>query len=222
MGESLTLTARDGHGLGAYRAAPAGTPRGGVVVIQEIFGVNSHIRGVADGFAADGYLAIAPAIFDRLERNVDLGYGEADIAKGRELRGRMAWESCMVDVAAAVEAARAGGAVGMVGYCYGGGVVWMAGARIKGLAAAVGYYGGPWNEVKNEAPKCPSLLHFARKDTMIPVALADEMKAKHPAIAVHAYDADHGFNCDQRVHYNGYAATLARARTLAFFRAVLG
>jgi carboxymethylenebutenolidase len=222
MGENITLRAADGHSLAAYKAAPQGSPRGGIVVIQEIFGVNGHIRSVCDGFAADGYLAVAPALFDRVQKGVDLGYGADDIAKGRELRGKIGWDGAMADSAAAIAEAAKAGAVGIVGYCYGGGVAWAAGCRLGGLAAAVSYYGGPWAELTGETPRCPNLLHFAARDQMIPVSLAEQMKASHPTIATHVYDADHGFNCDQRVHYDGFAATLARKRTLAFFTAVLG
>lgn len=221
MGENIELKTADGFTLSAYRAAPRGATRGGIVVAQEIFGVNSHIRAVCDGFAADGYLAIAPALFDRAERNVELGYGEADVARGRDIRGKLAWPQALADVAAARLAASAGGAVGIVGYCYGGGVAWLAGCRVPGFAASVGYYGGPWTEYKAEAPKCPSMLHFGAKDPMIPVGLADEMRTLHSTIIAHVYEADHGFNCDQRKSYDAFSATLARARTSAFFAATL-
>ncbi len=222
MGEQLQLKAADGHKFGAYRAVPKGTPRGGIVVIQEIFGVNSHIRGLCDGFAADGYLAVAPALFDRVTPNVELGYTPDDIQNGMGLRGKMQWDTVLADTAAAIAVASEGGAVGITGYCYGGGVVWAASARLKGLSAAVGYYGGPWDELKAEAPKCASMLHFGAKDKNIPVSLADKMKTLHPFITTHVYDADHGFNCNQRGSYNAYAETLARHRTMALFAATLG
>ena len=222
MGKMIELKAKDGHRFGAYRAQPAAAARGGLVVIQEIFGVNQHMRGLCDGFAADGYVAVAPALFDRVERGVDIGYSADEIARGRALRGKMNWEQVMADVAAAIAEARLAGRVGIVGYCYGGGVAWVAGCRLKGLTAAVGYYGGPWTETAQEKPQCPTLLHFAAKDGMIPVSLADTMGAAHPTIATHVYDADHGFNCDQRGSYDAFSATLARRRTLAFFGAILG
>lgn len=142
MGKTTNLTAADGHRFDAYIAEPKGAPRGGLVVIQEIFGVNGHIRSVCDGYAADGYFCVAPALFDRLETGVDLGYGGDDLARGRELRGRMNWADCMKDVTAAVGGAAQAGKVGTVGYCYGGGVTWLAAALIPGLSASVGYYGG--------------------------------------------------------------------------------
>jgi carboxymethylenebutenolidase len=222
MGEKIKLTAADGHTFSAYRADPGRKPAGGIVVIQEIFGVNGHIRSVCDGFAADGYVALAPAIFDRLQPGVDLGYGPDDLTAGRALRGKMNWDHVIADVTAAVAALKSAGRVGIVGYCYGGGVAYAAACRVNGLAASVGYYGGPWPEQAAMTPRCPTLLHFAAKDAMIPVALADDMKRRHPTLAVHVYDADHGFNCDQRSHYDAYAATLARRRTLAFFAACLG
>ena len=221
MGKMIELKASDGHRFGAYRAQPAAA-RGGLVVIQEIFGVNQHMRAVCDGFAADGYAVAAPALFDRVERGVDIGYTPDEIARGRALRGKMNWDQVMADVAAAIADVKSAGRVGIVGYCYGGGVAWVAGCRLKGLAASVGYYGGPWTETAQEKPQCASLLHFAAKDGMIPVSLAETMSAAHPTIATHVYDADHGFNCDQRGSYNAFAATLARRRTLAFFSAILG
>jgi len=142
MGKLIELTAADGHRLAAYRADPAGKPRGAIVVIQEIFGVNSHIKEVADGFAADGYVAIAPAMFDRVQKNVDLGYTPPDIEKGRELRAKITLDFAMKDAEAAVKAAAPAGKIGIVGYCWGGFVAWMASARVPGLAAAVPYYGG--------------------------------------------------------------------------------
>jgi carboxymethylenebutenolidase len=221
MGEMLKLKAADGFALDAYRATPRGAPRGAVVIAQEIFGVNSHIKAVCDGYAADGYLAIAPALFDRVEPGFDVGYAPEDIERGRALRGKLGWKEAMADTAAAVQAARSAGPVAVIGYCYGGGVAWLAGTRIPGLAATIGYYGGPWGEFKAEAPKCPSLLHFGAKDAMIPVALAEEMRNLHPAIIAHVYEADHGFNCDQRKSYDAFAATLARARSIAFLTAVM-
>ncbi len=222
MRETITLEAADGHRLSAYRAAPAGAPKAAIVVIQEIFGVNSHIRAVCDGFAAEGYLAIAPAMYDRVERDFECGYSAPEIEKGRNIRMQLKPEGEEADVAAAVaEAARGGLKVGITGYCYGGRVAWMAAGRIAGLSAASGYYGGGWGDLKTLEPKCPTMLHFGAKDAHIPVALAGEMKALHPQIVTHVYEADHGFNCDQRGSYDAYSAALARGRTLAWFHAAL-
>lgn len=222
MGTTTTLTAKDGHSLSAYIAQPQGTPRGGLVVIQEIFGVNGHMRSVCDGYAADGYTCVAPALFDRVQRNVDLGYGPDDLAAGRVLRDKMQWDTVKLDVDVAIAAAAAAGRVGIVGYCYGGGVVSYAAARCEGLSAAIGYYGGPWASLVNEVPRCATMLHFAERDGMIPVSLAVEMKARHPALITHVYPADHGFNCDQRSHYDAGSATVARRRSLALLEAALG
>lgn len=222
VGKWTQVTAEDGHSLDAWLAEPVGRPRGAVVVIQEIFGVNHHIRGLAEGFAAEGYLAVAPAIYDRVEPKVELGYGEADVARGRDIRGKVEWDGCIQDVAAAVKLAARGGKVGITGFCYGGGVSWVAAARVPGVAAASCYYGGPWNEFKDERVNCPTLLHFGTRDHMIPLSLAEEMPANNPAAVAHVYEAEHGFVCDQRVNnYDATATTLARRRTLGLFAACL-
>ncbi len=222
MGKMIELTGSDGHRLAAYRAEPPGEARGGVVVIQEIFGVNSHIKAVSDGFAADGYVAIAPAMFDRVERNVDLGYTPETVAAGRELRAKVATDDAMVDVAAAVAAAAPSGAVGIVGYCWGGFVVWMAAARVDGLSAAVSYYGGGVLENAGERPRWPTMLHFGDRDSISPPDKVEAFAAAHPTHPVHVYPADHGFNCDPRGSYDPPSAKLARERTLDFFRRHVG
>ena len=218
----IELTAADGHKLAAYRAEPAGKARGGIVVIQEIFGVNSHVKSVADGYAADGYLAIAPAMFDRVQRGFDVGYTPEDIAKGRELRPKISVDWAMKDTEAAVKAAASAGKVGIVGYCWGGFVVWMASARIPGLACAVPYYGGGILDNADIEPKVPVMGHFGEKDSMIPVDGVKKLAEKHKKHQIFIYAADHGFNCDQRGSYNAAAAKQARERTLAFFRQHVG
>jgi carboxymethylenebutenolidase len=226
MGKMIELTAADGHKLAAYRADPTGTneakPRGGIVVIQEIFGVNSHIQQVADGFAADGYLAIAPAMFDRVQRGFDVGYTPEDIAKGRELRPKIQLDWAMKDAEAAVKAASSAGKVGIVGYCWGGFVAWMAAARVPGLACAVPYYGGGILDNADIEPKVPVMGHFGEKDSMIPVDGVKKLAARHPKQQIFIYPADHGFNCDQRGSYDAASAKQARERTLAFFRKHVG
>ena len=216
------LLAADSHSFAAYLAEPTGTPRGAIVVVQEIFGVNSHIRSVTDGYAADGYLAIAPAMFDRIERGVDLGYTPDAIKKGRELKARITTETMTMDVDAAIAAVAHAGKVGIVGFCWGGFVAWMASAQVKGLSAAVPYYGGGMLENMDIKPRVPVLLHFGERDAILPVDKVRELAARHPQAHVHIYDADHGFNCDQRGSYDPAAATLARERTLAFFREHVG
>ena len=222
MGKMIELTASDGRPLAAYRADPAGKPRGGIVVIQEIFGVNSHIKSVADGFARDGYVAIAPAMFDRVQQNVDLGYSPDDIAKGREIRGKVTTDMAMKDAQAAVKEVAKAGKVGIVGYCWGGFVAWMAANKVSGLACAVPYYGGGILDNTNVAPKVPLMGHFGDQDQHIPVAGVKQLAEKYPQHQIFIYAADHGFNCDQRGSYNAAAAKQARERTLAFFRQHVG
>jgi carboxymethylenebutenolidase len=192
MGEWIKLKASDGFELSAWRADPRGTPRGGIVVIQEIFGVNHHIRSVTDRFAAEGYLAIAPAVFDRAEPGVELGYDPPGIASGMELAGKLVRETSMQDVAAAIEVAAEGGKVGITGFCMGGTYTWGASARLPGLAAAVGYYGGGILGMKDLRPLAPTMLHFGEKDDHIPVAGVRELEALHPDVPVYVYPAGHG------------------------------
>jgi len=222
MGEMIELRAADGHKLVAYRAEPQGKPRGGIVVIPEIFGINRHIRSVADGYARDGYLAIAPAMFDRLQRGYETGYAPEEIQAGVALMQKAKLEEAMQDAAAAVKAASAVGKVGIVGYCWGGFVCWMAAARVPGLACSVPYYGGGVPNNLGEQPKCPVMLHFGEKDDHIPMAGVEKLKAAHPKQQVFTYPAGHGFNCDQRGSYHAESAKLARERTLEFFRKHVG
>jgi len=222
MGQMIELTAADGFRLTAWRADPAGTPRGGLVVVQEIFGVNGHIRSVCDGYAADGYRAIAPALFDRYQRGVDIGYTPEEIARGRELKALATADAALRDVAAARDALAGTGRIGVVGYCWGGYIAWLAAARLTGFAGAVPYYGGGMLDAVGERPRCPVLAHFGERDTMIPVAGVRKFAAAHPEAQVFVYPADHGFNCDQRGSYDAAAARLARERSLAFLREHVG
>lgn len=223
MGKDLTLTASDGHSMGAYRADPAGAPKGGIVVLQEIFGVNKHIREVCDGFAADGYVALAPALYDRSShKNCQLGYTPEDIAIGRDLREEFSWDDTVKDVKAAVDALKGEGLkVGTVGYCWGGTVSYLAGVRLD-VQGAIVYYGGQIIPYVNEQENCPLLMHFGEHDKGIPLSDVDQIAKAHPDAVVHIYDADHGFNCDHRGSYNEASARLARERTMAFFAANLG
>ena len=222
MGKMIELEAADGHTLAAYLAEPVGTPRGAVVVVQEIFGVNSHIRSVADGYAADGYLAIAPALFDRVQRDFQSGYTQADMEAGFALMQKLSWEQATADVTAAMNAVRHAGKVGIVGYCWGGAVTWVSAARVPGLAAAVPYYGGAIPTQIGEKPACPTMLHFGERDPWIPLDKAQAVVAAHPEVTAWFYATDHGFNCDQRGSYDAAAATLARSRTLEFFHKHVG
>ena len=222
MGKSIDLTAADGHHLGAYVAEPSGSPRGAIVVIQEIFGVNSHIRGVADGYAADGFLAIAPAMFDRVQRGFESGYTQPEIQRGVAMMQKIGWDAAMHDVRAALAAVTHAGKVGIVGFCWGGTTSWVAAARVDALSAAVAYYGGGIYGLIDEQPKCPMLLHFGETDTSIPIDKARAIAKAHPDATAHYYAAGHGFNCDQRASYDKAAAQLARERTVAFFQKYVG
>ena len=224
MGETLTLTAEDGHKFAAYRATPSGAPRGGVVVVQEIFGVNQHIRKVTDSFAADGYVAIAPALFDRVERGYETGYGPQDIERGRATRGKLSTDQAMMDVKATVkELQKAGLKVGVVGYCFGGTIAWLSATRVDGVGAAVGYYGGGVADAADEKPKCPVMLHFGETDASIPKEAYEKVMRMHPNVPTFIYaGAGHGFVCDERGSYHAESARVARERTNGFFRKHLG
>ena len=222
MGEMIRLKAADGHEFDAYKATPSGTPRGGILVIQEIFGANAHIKEVADGYAADGYLAIAPALYDRAQRGVDLGYTPDDVAKGRDFRGKVGDDNPVKDMTAAVKELQKAGKVGTVGYCWGGTLSFLCATRVPGVAASVVYYGGQIVPYKDETAKAPLQMHFGDMDAGIPLTDVDKIKAAQPKAEVHVYNADHGFNCDHRSQYDAESATLARERSLAFFRKHVG
>jgi carboxymethylenebutenolidase len=220
MGEHVTLTAADGHRLDAYVARPTGEPLAGLVVVQEIFGVNAHIRSVADGYAADGFLAVAPAIFDRIRPGIELGYEPADMQTARGLLPKINMENVVADVAAALE--YAAGAThkkaGIVGYCFGGTMAWLAATRLH-PAAAVGYYGGQISSYAAERPSVPVMLHFGKQDAHIAAADVEKVRAAHPGVEIYVYDgAGHGFNRDVGSSYHPAAAREARDRTLEFFR----
>jgi len=219
MGEWVKLHASDGQELGGYVAKPASKPVAGLVVVQEIFGVNAHIRSVTDGWARDGYLAIAPAIFDRIEPGVELGYEGADAERARRFIPKLDVEKALLDTRAAMEFAAnsTGKKVGVIGYCFGGTVAWLAATRL-GAAAAVGYYGGRIAQYAAEIPRCPVMLHFGRQDAHIPAEEVNKVKSAHPEVKIYWYDAGHGFNCDARASYNAAAAKEARARSAAFLK----
>ena len=222
MGKILRLTAADNHDFTAYRADPSGKPKGALLVIQEIFGVNHHIRGVCDKFAASGYLAVAPALFDRVESGVEYGYEPADIEKGRAIMQRVDLNNALKDVEATLAVVKAAGKVGIVGYCWGGTVSWAAACRTGGLACAVSYYGGGVGNLVGEKPKCPVMFHFGDKDQSIPMDTVEKVKKAHPDQALFVYNAGHGFNCDERGSYDAESAKLALSRSLEFFGKHLG
>jgi carboxymethylenebutenolidase len=222
MGAWIELTPEAGVRIAAWRAEPVGAPRGGIVVAQEIFGVNGHICDVCDRFAADGYRVLAPALFDRYQKDVDFGYTPDDIERGRALKAKAGIDAALRDVASARDALAGAGKIGIVGYCWGGYVAWMSACRLDGFAGAVPYYGGGMLEAGGETPKCPVIAHFGELDAGIPVAGVRKFAAAHPEVQVFIYPANHGFNCDQRGAYDAKAAALARERTLGFFREHLG
>jgi len=224
MGQFIQLKAADGFTVPAYLAQPEGIAKAAVVVIQEIFGVNSHIQAVTERFAAQGYLAIAPAMFERVSRGADLGYQSDDMTAGMGLKTAataLPGAGVMQDIQAAIDyaAAQSGGKVGVIGFCWGGLLTWQSACTLNGISAAAPYYGGGMTAPSEVArqPKCPVMAHFGEKDHYIPMDGVHTLAAAHPEVTVHAYAADHGFNCDQRGSYNEAAATLARSRTLAFF-----
>lgn len=222
MGDTVKLTANDGHSFDAYVARPADQPRAGLVIVQEIFGVNVHIRGVADGYAAEGYLAIAPALFDRVKPGIELGYDKDDVAEGRAIRGKVSWEAALADVSAAMGFVAGAGKVGVVGYCWGGAVAWLAATRLN-PAAAVCYYGGSIHEFRNEKPSCPVVFHFGEEDAGIPMDQVKAIAAANPTQEIFTYaDAGHGFNCEMRGSYHPESAGIALERTLAFLDRTLG
>ncbi len=222
MGKTIELTAADGHKLLAYRAEPAGKPKGGLIVTMEIFGVNSHIRSVADGYAMDGYVAVAPALFDRAQRGYETGYSPEEIQRGREMIAKVTLDGALKDVAAALHNVASAGKAGIVGYCWGGTVAWKAACEVPGLHAAVAYYGGGIPGLIGLKPQCPVLFHWGETDQSIPMDKAKEFAAAHQDQTHHFYASGHGFNCDQRGSYNAESAKLARQRTLEFLAKHVG
>ena len=222
MPETIQLTAADGHVLDAYRADPDSTPLGAVVVIQEIFGVNVHIRDLVERWAEVGYTAIAPALYDRFEKNFEVGYEPADIEVGRDLKAKANanLDHVMADVEAARAAVAGAGRVGIIGFCWGGFVTYVAAARLD-VQAAAGYYGGGIADVLSEAPKCPIILHFGDNDGSILLTDVDKIRVAQPDVGIHIYEAGHGFHCDMRGSYNPRAAAIAGMRTTQLFERVL-
>ncbi|WP_408906263.1 dienelactone hydrolase family protein [Roseomonas rosulenta] len=213
----ISLTAADGHRLAAYRTGPQNADRA-LVVVQEIFGVNHHIRNVADAFAAEGFAVIAPALFDRVGPGIELGYEAADVAQGRELRGKINDGLTVLDILAAAAALPRGAKRGIVGYCWGGTVAWHGATRTSAFSAASGWYGGGVAAAKNEVARCPVQLHFGETDASIPMTDVEAVRAAQPGVEIHVYaGAGHGFACDERGSYSANDAALAQKRTLEFF-----
>jgi len=223
MSERVRLTAADGHELEAYVAKPEGDPIAALVVVQEIFGVNEHIRSVADGYSKDGFLAVAPALFDRFKRGVELGYSGADLQKAMSFVPKIDIDAAVRDTAAALDYVRnqTGKKSGVIGYCLGGSLAWLSATRLN-ADAAVGYYGGRIAGFVNQQPHCPVMLHFGTRDQHIPQEEVDKIAAAHPEVEIYLYDAGHGFNCDARSSFDPQSAKLARSRSLEFLARNLG
>ena len=218
MGHDIKLTASDGFQLGGYHADPTGNAKGALVVIQEIIGGNHHIRNVCDRYASEGYVAVAPSIFDRIEPNFQSGYSPDEVAVARKFVANPNWSAMLLDVQAAIDSVKDVGPVGIVGFCLGGSVAFVAATKLSGLHAAVGYYGGAIARFADDKPKVPTLLHFGEKDTGIPQSDVEIIRAKRPDVEIHVYPgAQHGFSCDERASYDKASADLAGQRTLAFF-----
>lgn len=218
MGKDIRLKASDGFEQGAYRADPAGAPKGAIVVIQEIFGVNHHIRAVCDRLAAAGYVAIAPSIFDRIQPNFTSGYTPDEVANARKFIANPDWPAMLRDTQAAIDEVKSVGPVGIIGFCLGGSIAYAAATKLSGLSAAVGYYGGAVVRFADDKPKVPTQLHFGEKDAGIPLTDVETIKTKRPDVEVFIYPgAQHGFHCDERASYDKASADVAWPRSLDFF-----
>jgi carboxymethylenebutenolidase len=218
MGEFTTLMARDGHEFSAWLIAPKGPARGAIVIAQEIFGVNHHIRGVADGYAAAGYVTIAPCLYDRIRRGIELGYSEQEVQEGRGYRLQIPKEKTLLDLAASINVIKHAGRVAVVGYCWGGTLAWLAACELP-IACAVSYYGGQIKEHLAKSPRRPVLYHFGERDPYIPASDIEKIRATDPTGEFHLYPADHGFNCEERASYDAASAKLALERTHTFLTA---
>ena len=218
MGQDIKIKASDGFQLGGYRADPAGTPKGAIVVIQEIFGVNHHIRAVCDRVAAAGYVAVAPSIFDRIEPDFQSGYSPDEIAVARKFVTNPDLPAMLLDTQAAIDSVKDVGSVGIIGFCLGGSIAYAAATKLSGLSAAVGYYGGMIAAHANEKPKVPTILIFGEQDRGIPMTDVDKVKAARPEVKVYVYPAGHGFACDERGSYDKASTDKALEVSLAFLK----
>jgi carboxymethylenebutenolidase len=218
-GTMIKMKMSDGAEIGVYHVEPTGKRRGGLVLIQEIFGLTEHIKECCDRFAAEGYEVLGPAVYDREAPGFEASYSPEDIQKAIKIaRGEHPFDLSVKDSQTCIDALKDKGPVYITGYCYGGSVTWAAACQCSGLAAASGYYGGNIVQMIDQQPKCPTILHFGKHDHGIPMEAVDKIKAAHPEVAVYVYDAGHGFNSDRRTDYNPEAAKLAMQRTLELFR----
>ncbi len=218
MGEKISITAADGHDFDAYLSIPSGPSKAALIIVQEIFGVNEHIQKLSNNFATRGYATIAPYFFDRIEKNVNLDYSPESVDLGRNLKSKLDWDKTIIDIRATANFIRDYGSVGLIGYCMGGSIAWLAATRESGVAVSVGYYGGNIVDFIDEKPKIPCLLHFGDKDSTIPLENVNKIRTANPDIDSFIYEnSDHGFNCDLRGSYNANSSRLALERTLDFF-----
>ena len=215
MNELIEITAKDNHRFSAYISQPSGKPKAGIVIIQEIFGVNTHIKEVTDLYASKGYLCIAPSLFDRVEKNVILNYDENGISKGRNLK-ELCDRDALKDIEASISVVSSAGKVAVIGYCWGGSLSWRIGCEASNLSASISYYGGDIPKLKDLEPKCKVLTHFGELDKGIPINDVKIFEETRPDVLTYTYPADHGFNCDHRSQYNKSSANIARERTLKF------
>ena len=215
MNELIEITAKDNHSFSAYISQPSGKPKAGIVIIQEIFGVNKHIKEVTDLYASKGYLCIAPSLFDRIEKNVILSYDEKGVSKGRDLK-ELCNNYALKDIEASISVVSSAGKVGVIGYCWGGSLSWRIGCEVSHLSASVCYYGGDIPKLRNLKPKCNVLTHFGELDKGIPLKDVRIFEKKRPEVHTYTYPADHGFNCDHRSQYDKTCAVIAFDRTLKF------
>lgn len=218
MGQDVRLQAADGFEFAAYRANPDGAPKAALVVVQEIFGVNHHIRAVCDRFAAEGYAALAPSIFDRITPGFQSGYSPDEVAEARKFVANPDWPAMLRDTQAAIGAMQSIGPVGVIGFCLGGSIAYAAATKLSGLKAAVGYYGGAVVRFADDAPRVPTQLHFGEKDAGIPLSDVETIRQKRPEVEIFVYPgAQHGFGCDERASFDAPSAALAWQRSLGFF-----
>jgi carboxymethylenebutenolidase len=216
LGKHFSLTTTDNHSLAAYRADPDGKPKGAMVVAQEIFGVNSHIRNVCDRLAAQGYVAVAPALFDRFVRDFESGYSAEEVALARTYIPKIEWPKVLLDIQAGLDDVKGAGPLGVIGFCLGGSAAFLSATRLSGLSAAVGFYGGAIVKFADETPKCPVQLHFGETDASIPMSDVEIIKEKRKDCEIYTYPAGHGFYCDERASFDDASAKLAWQRTLDF------
>ena len=221
MGELLKTTASDGHELTSYLTQPTSAPLGGLVIIQEIFGVNKHIKSIADKYAREGYLVAAPSLFDRIDKGIELGYEPEDIERGRDLKEITGNDAPLKDIEAARSIVSAAGKVGVIGFCWGGTLTWLAACKVPGFACASSYYGGGIGDLISFTSKCPIIFHFGEKDESIPLDEVERVKVNQPDSPVYFYPAGNGFNCDERANFEPTSSKIAEERTLEYLRQYL-